>query len=149
METIALTYIELAERLHVQPESARKTTQRRKWRKYKGNDGLTRVEVPLDELPPPDPPPFVPGPTPEEIQMALRESHARLEAEVQYLREILARVDLSIAEQKAQIERWQAEALKWQEQAGSWQLEASMRRPGKTSLLDVLAFWRRSDGKGD
>ena len=85
METVTLTYAELAARLGVKDESARKTAQRRKWRKFKGNDGFTRVEVPLEDLPPPEPPPFIPGPTPDEIMAGLREANARLEAEMQSL----------------------------------------------------------------
>ena len=40
METIALTYRELAERLGIKPESARKTAQRRRWHRTTANDDL-------------------------------------------------------------------------------------------------------------
>jgi hypothetical protein len=143
METVLLTYEELAARLGVQPESARKTTQRRRWRRMKGNDRHVRVYVPLDELPPPEPEPVMPGPTPEQITAALREDKARLEAETGLLREMLARSDLTAEEQKGEIERWHSEALKWQEEAESWRLQASVHANGAKHGLDVFAFMRR------
>jgi hypothetical protein len=149
METVSLTYVELAERLHVQPESARKTTQRRKWRKYKGNDGLTRVEVPLEDLPPPDPPPFVPGPTPGEQLAGLKEVQARLEAECAMLRQMLSRSDLALEDHKAMIERWQTESMKWQEQAAQWQGELNRMRLATSLPRSLFRFWRRSNGNGN
>ena len=50
METIALTYRELAERLGIKPESARKTAQRRRWHRTTANDGTTRIHVPVEAL---------------------------------------------------------------------------------------------------
>jgi len=51
METVALTYKELAGRLAIKVESARKTAQRKRWHRTTGNDGSIRVHVPLDVLP--------------------------------------------------------------------------------------------------
>lgn len=51
METVILTYKELAKKLHIKPQSARKLTQRKKWVRSAGNDGAARVHVPLDALP--------------------------------------------------------------------------------------------------
>lgn len=51
MEIVILTYKELAERLQIKPQSARKLAQRKKWMRSAGNDGTARVHVPLDVLP--------------------------------------------------------------------------------------------------
>ena len=48
METRSLTYRELADALGVKIDSARKTVQRRRWKKVTGNDGTVRVIVPVD-----------------------------------------------------------------------------------------------------
>lgn len=48
MDTESLTYRELAERLGMKPESARKTAQRKGWHRTIGNDGLARVIVPVE-----------------------------------------------------------------------------------------------------
>jgi len=53
MTVESLTYAELAARLGVKPESARRLTQRRKWQRTIGNDGTARVLVPIDALPSP------------------------------------------------------------------------------------------------
>lgn len=51
MTTENLTYKELAVRLGVKQESARKTVQRKRWQRVTGNDGIVRVIVPVDALP--------------------------------------------------------------------------------------------------
>lgn len=57
MDTESLTYRELAKRLNVKPESARKTAQRKGWKRVPGNDGQARVLVPVESLTrPPDSP---------------------------------------------------------------------------------------------
>jgi len=53
MDTISLTYKELASKLGVKLESARKTAQRKRWKRTVGNDGTARIHVPLDALPVP------------------------------------------------------------------------------------------------
>lgn len=53
MTVESLTYRELADRLGVKVESARKTVLRKKWRKVVGNDGTTRIQVPIEYLPSP------------------------------------------------------------------------------------------------
>lgn len=45
-----MTYKELAERLDIKLASARRLVMRKKWSKNKGNDGQTRIVVPLDAL---------------------------------------------------------------------------------------------------
>lgn len=72
MDTIALTYRELAERLGVKPESARKTAQRKRWRRSIANDGTARVHVPLEALPVPEPVSTdVPGTTVSPLEMRI------------------------------------------------------------------------------
>lgn len=48
--TEVMTYKELAERLDIKLASARRLVMRKKWSKNKGNDGQTRIVVPLDAL---------------------------------------------------------------------------------------------------
>jgi len=55
MDTESLTYRELAERLGMKPESARKTAQRKGWHRTIGNDGLARVIVPVEAFERPEP----------------------------------------------------------------------------------------------
>lgn len=84
METVRLSYRELAERLGVKPESARKMAQRKRWRRDVANDGTARVHVPLEALPVPgDIPPDVPGDVTPDVPVAV------LEAQIAALREIV------------------------------------------------------------
>lgn len=48
--TESLTYKELADRLGIKLTSARRTAMRKKWQRIKGNDGETRVLVPIEIL---------------------------------------------------------------------------------------------------
>lgn len=48
--TEVMTYKELAERLDIKLASARRMVMRKRWPKVKGNDGETRVTVPLEVL---------------------------------------------------------------------------------------------------
>ena len=48
---VLLTYAELAEKLSIKPDSAKRLVLRRKWSRIKGNDGLIRVKVPLEAVP--------------------------------------------------------------------------------------------------
>jgi hypothetical protein len=50
METKSLTYDELGQALGITPASAKRLAIRRKWPKAPGNDGRTRVTVPLERL---------------------------------------------------------------------------------------------------
>jgi hypothetical protein len=51
MTTKTMTYQELGEHLGIEPASAKRLALRRRWPKTIGNDGRSRVTVPLDELP--------------------------------------------------------------------------------------------------
>lgn len=50
-DTVPLSYVELANRLGIDVQSARRRSLRSKWAKSKGNDGRTRVHVPATVLP--------------------------------------------------------------------------------------------------
>ena len=50
-EVRVMTYAEFAAARGVTILSARRTVQRYKWRKTKGNDGLTRISIPLGAIP--------------------------------------------------------------------------------------------------
>lgn len=81
MDTESLTYRELAERLGVKVESARKTAQRKRWKRVMGNDGQARVIVPLQALDrpkdvtpdsPKDSPVESPSPMPQDLEERIR-----------------------------------------------------------------------------
>ncbi len=46
----SFTYAEIAERFGLEREAARQLVKRRRWPKWKGNDGQVRVSVPEDAL---------------------------------------------------------------------------------------------------
>lgn len=50
METLSLTYAELADRLGIEREAARQLVKRRRWMKWKGNDGQVRISIPEEAL---------------------------------------------------------------------------------------------------
>src|SRR3954471_6663519 len=50
MSTVAMTYEELAQRLRISVPSARRLVLRRRWRKGRGNDGKSIVQVPEEFL---------------------------------------------------------------------------------------------------
>jgi hypothetical protein len=50
VETLHLTYAEIAERLGIEREAARQLVKRKRWPKWKGNDGQLKVSVPEEAL---------------------------------------------------------------------------------------------------
>ena len=50
MSTVAMTYEDLAQRLRISVPSARRLVLRRRWRKGRGNDGKSIVQVPEEFL---------------------------------------------------------------------------------------------------
>lgn len=50
MDTIWLTYDELADRLGIERESARQHVKRKRWARQPGNDGKVRIGVPEEAL---------------------------------------------------------------------------------------------------
>lgn len=93
METIALTYRELADKMGVKLDSARKTVLRKKWQRVTGNDGTVRIYVPVDALPSPSDSPS--------DGLTVRELQAKVEA----LGELLA-----VERQRADAEMHRADA---------------------------------------
>lgn len=118
MDTISLTYRELAERLAVKPESARKMVQRKRWQRVTGNDGQVRILVPVEALPPsrdeaPDSPPDSPGDSPA---VYARELETRIEGLRMLLQAESRRADTAEADR----DRWHALACRpwWRRLAG-------------------------------
>jgi hypothetical protein len=50
VETLHLTYAEIAERLGIEREAARQLVKRKRWPKWKGNDGQLKVSIPEEAL---------------------------------------------------------------------------------------------------
>jgi hypothetical protein len=144
MSTVALTYRELAERLGVKPESARKTAQRKRWHRTTGNDGTTRIHVPLEALP-------VTGDSPSDTS---RDSHGdsptpspnpihELQTRVAVLEtELAAERRLTDAERQLR-QAAETDRDAWQEQAKAWQAQAERLAAPKPGLLGRL-FSRKS-----
>jgi hypothetical protein len=110
METVRLSYRELAERLGVKPESARKTAQRKRWKRDVANDGTARVHVPVELLP-------VPG----DIRRDVPPDHAReLEIRIEGLRMLLQAESRRADAAEADRDRWHAMACRpwWRRLAG-------------------------------
>lgn len=99
MSTEVLTYKELAERLGVKPESARKTVQRKRWKRIQGNDGVARVMVPVE---------YLPGPPDDASDM----SHqvALLEGQIASMRELLAAETRRAETAELDRDAWKAQA---------------------------------------
>jgi hypothetical protein len=91
-QTVVLTYAELAERLGIEVASAKMRTMRNRWHRVRGNDGLTRVHVPVSALEttrpsqkanPETPPP--PGPLVAELLRQITDMQTRHAAELERL----------------------------------------------------------------
>ena len=115
MTTESLTYKELASRLGVKPESARKMVQRKRWQRVTGNDGVVRIIVPTDALPQSiDSPPDSQGDSPA---LTIRE----LQAKVEGLQELLAVERQRASAAELDRDRWHAQAIKpwWKKAVGA------------------------------
>lgn len=112
--TEALTYKELAAKLGIKLASARRLVMRKKWQRVKGNDGETRIMVPLSALDRPD----------DNHDGKLNDSHndshiKELQAKIDNLNEVLAseRQRADACEKRAvsaesDRDRWHVEATK-------------------------------------
>lgn len=116
MDTIALTYKELAERLNIKPESARKTAQRRRWRRTNGNDGTVRVHVPVEAL---NAPRDNTGDSPTDTN-PVHAQIARLSAELDGVRELLSAERRARDQAEADRDAWRSMAQRpwWKRLAG-------------------------------
>lgn len=128
MTVESLTYAELALRLRVKPESARRLAQRKKWQRTIGNDGAARVLVPLDALPSPVTSPAT-SPSdnakvenstatdPRDITPDNSAAVAVLEAQIDGLKALLAAESRRAETAEREREDWKGEAAAWQAQA--------------------------------
>jgi hypothetical protein len=118
METVRLSYRELAERLGVKPESARKTAQRKRWKRDVANDGTARVHVPVELLPVPG---DVARDVPPDVTRDVPPDHAReLEIRIEGLRMLLQAESRRADAAEADRDRWHAMACRpwWRRLAG-------------------------------
>lgn len=118
MSSISLTYRELADRMGVKIESARKTVQRKRWQRTTGNDGLVRVTVPIDALPSPA------DSASDSPQDSHNDSHAiqitELETRIEGLRMLLQAETRRAETAEEDRDRWHQMAVKpwWKRLAG-------------------------------
>jgi hypothetical protein len=105
-DVVMLTYKEAAQRLGVQPDSVRRRARNRKWHRVRGNDGVTRVAIPSDVIPPDNLPDF-PGDEPDKKEIKKDIQIAVLERENQLLRETAEdlRSDRDAWRDQAQVKR--------------------------------------------
>lgn len=112
--TEALTYKELAAKLGIKLASARRLVMRKKWQRVKGNDGETRIMVPLSALDRPD------DNHDDKPNDSHNDSHIKeLQAKIDNLNEVLAseRQRADACEKRAisaesDRDRWHVEATK-------------------------------------
>ena len=110
MESVVLSYDELAERLRINPHSARNLVRRKRWKRTVGNDGKARVTVPMEALTAPSaPPPMAPlsAPSPEN-ESAL--TIARLEVQIDGLKALVDAERRRADAAEADRDRWHASA---------------------------------------
>lgn len=110
METVSLSYDELAERMRITPHSARNLVRRKRWKRTVGNDGKARVSVPVEALTAPSAPPLAP---PLEAPSPAAESGvmiARLEAQIDGLKALVEAERRRADAAEADRDRWHASA---------------------------------------
>lgn len=106
METVSLSYDELAERMRITPHSARNLVRRKRWGRTVGNDGKARVSVPVETLAAPSAPPLeAPSPTSESALIV-----ARLEAQIDGLKALVEAERRRADAAEADRDRWHASA---------------------------------------
>lgn len=118
MDTESLTYAELALRLGIKVDSARRTVRRKRWPRVAGNDGQVRISVPLDALPcPNDSPADSPSGGPDDSpSLYVRELETRIDG----LRLLLQAETRRAETAEADRDRWHKQAVRpwWQRLAG-------------------------------
>lgn len=139
MTVESLTYAELAARLGVKPESARRLTQRRKWQRTIGNDGTARVLVPFDALPSPASSPMTSPPdndaaktiTPDVTRDSTGDvtpdnsaTVAVLEAQIDGLKALIAAEAKRAEAAEARASAAEADRNAWKEQSDAWRSQA-------------------------
>lgn len=135
MSTEWHTYQEAADLLGIKPQSVKKRAIRRHWPRMTGNDGLARVQLPEDALPP------VPGPVPTnttgdipgDMSPPLDDLIERLRAELATARETVARMEGEAAMNEKRIADLSGDRDRWREMAE--RLSHREVRPGILSRL--------------
>jgi hypothetical protein len=110
METVSLSYDELAERMRINPHSARNLVRRKRWKRTVGNDGKARVSVPREALVAPSTSPSAP---PLEAPSPAAESGvtiARLEVQIDGLKALVDAERRRAEAAEADRDRWHASA---------------------------------------
>lgn len=105
------TYAELAKKLGIKIDSARRLVRRKNWKRTTGNDGTTRISVPVESLPPDNPPDSPPDNTnlpTQEFEIKI----ARLEAEVTGLNQLVEAERTRSAAAERDRDDWKELALK-------------------------------------
>ena len=89
METVSLSYDELAERMRITPHSARNLVRRKRWKRTVGNDGKARVSVPVETLAAPSAPPLAAPPVAPSPENESALTIARLEVQIDGLKALV------------------------------------------------------------
>ena len=92
MREMQMTYQEIAKRLNIKLDSARKLVRRKRWKRTMGNDGNMRINVPLDGFKddePKDNTPDIPTDVPRTDDPEKDIKIARLEAELKGMSDLV------------------------------------------------------------
>lgn len=130
MREMQMTYQEIAKRLNIKLDSARKLVRRKRWKRTMGNDGNMRINVPLDgfkEDDPTDNTPDVPTDVPRIYDPEKDIQIARLEAELKGVSDLV----------EAERRRADAEALRTQ---------AAERDRDAWKELATRSWWKKITG---
>lgn len=126
METVSLTYRDIAEKFGISDKSARSLVARKRWNRKVGNDAKARIDVPVEALPQApqegrdDVPHGVPQQGPDEALHGARMMIARLEVELAAQRELTASERKRADAAETDRDRWHALASRpwWKRLAG-------------------------------
>lgn len=126
METVSLTYKEIADRFGISDKSSKSLVARKRWARKVGNDGKARIDVPLDALPgdphggPDGGLQQAPQRDPDEALHGARMMIARLEVELAAQRDVTAAERRRADAAEADRDRWHALAVRpwWRRLAG-------------------------------
>ncbi len=153
MTTVAISYEELSRRTGITIHSARRITNRHRWRKTRGNDGRTLVHVPVEYLEKHDADSrkpaqeTVPETVPLTVQGTVLETEIlvkleRLQAELVELARKLGASETETASAKAMLDELRADRDAWRAQAETAQQQAQQmlqrlteRKPGLFARL--------------
>lgn len=125
-EYTSMTFAELAEKLGIKHESARKLVKKHNWRRKPSNDGRVLIDVPNDyfadrpikaETPPETPAEAVP-PVPDDSE--LRIAMARLETEVSGLKELVVSERRRADTEAMRAEEFNGRAIKLESERDEW-----------------------------